>query len=442
MKFLNSDLLKHQIYKCCEHQFIEGDVLHWWHEETKRGVRTKFSDDLLWLPYSVIEYVEFTNDYNFLDEEIEYLCGNLLKDNEQEKYDIFYKGKEKESIYNHCIRAIEKSLNFGENGFPKIGCGDWNDGFSNIGSKGKGESIWLGFFLYDILNRFEKLLRLKNDQERIEKYKNIRNELKRKLNTTAWDGKWYRRAIDDDGNIIGSIDCDECKIDGISQGWAVISDCGDNDKKYICLESAENYLVDKENKIIKLFTPAFQNCSFNPGYIKAYPEGVRENGGQYTHGALWLVMAFFRLGLGDKGFELLSLLNPLNHSQNLEAINKYKKEPFVVSADVYSNKDMMGRGGWSWYTGSSSWFYKIIIEELLGLKIKDGFLSVKPSIPKKWKNFEIHYKYKTSMYNIKINNFNEKNVGTEKIILNNEILKDNKIFLQNDGKIYNVEIFM
>ncbi len=442
MKFLNSDLLKDQILKCSAHQFIDGDVLHWWHDETKRGIRTRFSDDLLWLPYSVIEYIQFTNDYSFLDEQVEYLSGNLLSDNEQEKYDIYYNGKEKESIYQHCIRAIERSLNFGENGFPKIGSGDWNDGFSNVGVKGKGESIWLGFFLYDILNRFEDILKYKNDIEKIEKYNNIKMDLKKKLNTVGWDGKWYKRAIDDEGNSIGSIECDECKIDGISQSWAVISDCGDNDKKYICLENAENYLVDRENKIIKLFTPAFENSKLEPGYIKSYPAGVRENGGQYTHGALWLAMAYFRLGLGDKGYELLSILNPINHSQNIESLSKYKKEPYVVSADVYSSKDMQGRGGWSWYTGSSSWFYKIIIEELLGLKIKNGYAIIDPCIPKKWKNFEIHYKHKTSMYNFKINNFEEKNKGVQKVILNNEILKDKKIFLQNDGKIYNVEVFM
>ena len=283
MKWLNIEFLRNQILKCCGHQFIEGDVLHWWHEETKRGIRTKFSDDLLWLPYSVIEYVEFTNDYNILDEAVEYLTGNLLSEDEQEKYDIFYSGKEKESVYKHCIRAIEKSLNFGENGLPKIGSGDWNDGFNNLGSKGHGESVWLGFFLYDILNRFEKIIRLKNDLDILEKYTIIKTNLKLKLNTVAWDGKWYKRAIDDDGNVIGSIDSEECKIDGISQSWAIISDCGDNDKKYICLESSEKYLVDRENKVIKLFTPPFENSKINPGYIKAYPSGVRENGGQYTH---------------------------------------------------------------------------------------------------------------------------------------------------------------
>lgn len=296
MKWLNADLLKNQILKCCNHQFIEGDVLHWWHDDTKRGIRTKFSDDLLWLPYSVIEYVEFTNDYNILDEEVEYLIGDLLKENEQEKYDIYYSGKDKDSVYKHCIRAIEKSLNFGKNGLPKIGAGDWNDGFSNVGSKGSGESVWLGFFLYDILNRFEKIIRLKNDVDLLEKYSNIKTKLKLNLNTIAWDGRWYRRAIDDDGNIIGSIDSEECKIDGISQSWAIISEGGENDKKYICLESSEKYLVDRENKIIKLFTPAFENSKINPGYIKAYPNGVRENGGQYTHRSFMVSDGLFSIG--------------------------------------------------------------------------------------------------------------------------------------------------
>jgi cellobiose phosphorylase len=264
IKLIDEELLKEQIEKCCMHQFIEGDVLHWWHEENKRGIRTKFSDDLLWLPYAVMEYIDFTADYEFLNEEMEYLNGNKLKEDEQEVYNQFFQSDFKESIYKHCIRAIDYSLKFGANGFPLIGCGDWNDGFSNIGTKGKGESVWLGFFLYDILNRFIPICEKQNDKENALKYEEVKENLRYNLNTKGWDGRWFKRAITDDGVEIGSMSCDECKIDGISQSWAVISDAADNDKKYISMQEVENNLIDKENKIIKLFWPAFENMNINP----------------------------------------------------------------------------------------------------------------------------------------------------------------------------------
>jgi cellobiose phosphorylase len=283
MKFIDIQMLKEYILKCAMHQFIQGDVLHWWHEETKKGIRTKFSDDLLWLPYSVYEYVNITGEYEFLNEEIEYLQGDELKDGVDEEYSQFYKLDFKESLYLHCIRAIDRACNFGENGFPLIGSGDWNDGFSNIGTKGKGESIWLGFFLYDVLNKFAKICEKQNDMEHFQKYNTIKEKLKHDLNTKGWDGRWFKRAITDNGEALGSISSSECKIDGISQSWAVISEAGDNDKKYISMQELENNLVDRENKIIKLFWPAFESSEINPGYIKAYPKGIRENGGQYTH---------------------------------------------------------------------------------------------------------------------------------------------------------------
>jgi cellobiose phosphorylase len=283
MKFIDSSLLQEYILKCAMHQFIEGDVLHWWHEETKKGIRTKFSDDLLWLPYSVYEYVNMTDDYKFLEEEVEYLQGDRLKDEEVEVYNQFFKSEIKESLYLHCIRAIDRACTFGENGFPLIGSGDWNDGFSNIGPKGKGESIWLGFFLYDVLNKFSKICEKMGDSKNSKKYVEIKEKLKHSLNTKGWDGRWFKRAITDDGKVIGSISSPECKIDSISQSWAVISEAGDNDKKYISMQELENNLVDRENNIIKLFYPSFETSEINPGYIKAYPKGIRENGGQYTH---------------------------------------------------------------------------------------------------------------------------------------------------------------
>ena len=310
LKYISPEYMKTQILKHAAHQFIEGDVEHWWHEETKRGIRTRFSDDLLWLAYVVYEYIDMTGDYNILNENVPYILGNTLKPGIDEDYDIHHESIVVENIYNHCIRAIEKSLNFGKNGLPKIGSGDWNDGFSEVGNKGIGESVWLGFFLYDILNKFIKISESKyletfyanpeklsqmgppvskkfakclDARMRFKKYKQIAENLRKALNTNGWDGRWFKRAFTDDGKVLGTMENEECKIDGISQSWAVISNAGDNDKQFICMEALENHLVDKENGIIKLLDPPFEKSDLEPGYIKAYLPGIRENGGQYTH---------------------------------------------------------------------------------------------------------------------------------------------------------------
>ena len=308
LKYISADILKNQILKHSEHQFIEGDVEHWWHEETKRGIRTRFSDDLLWLPYLVAEYINYTGDYGILEEKTHYLKGAILEHGVDERYDLYLPSEECESIYMHCIRAIEKSFEFGENGLPKIGSGDWNDGFSTVGNKGKGESVWLGFFQYTVLDRFGKICekcgdKLENEninvvdkigieninevndkgKIRADKFKNVMEKLKRALNTNGWDGRWYKRAFMDDGNVLGSIQNEECRIDSIAQSWATISNAGDNDKKYISMEALENHLVDREAGIIKLLDPPFEKSKLEPGYIKAYIPGTRENGGQYTH---------------------------------------------------------------------------------------------------------------------------------------------------------------
>jgi len=266
--------------------------------------------------------------------------------------------------------------------------------------------------------------------------------LKKNINSKGWDGRWFKRAITDDGNEIGSINSEECRIDSISQSWAVISGAGDNDKKFIAMNEAENYLVDKENKIIKLFDPPFEKSSINPGYIKSYPPGIRENGGQYTHSACWFIIAEAMLGFGDKAVEFAEMINPIEHSKNRDEAKKFKLEPYIIEADLYSNKDLLGRGGWNWYTGSSSWYYKTILEYILGLQIKKGFLSINPCISKNWKEYEIKYKYKTTIYKIKVKNNKEKNTGVERFIVNGSEVANKKIILQDDGKIYNIEVFM
>ncbi len=439
LKYLEPEFMKQQIIKHSKHQFIEGDVEHWWHDETGRGIRTRFSDDLLWLCYLVIEYIEFTGDIEVLDIETEYLKGAILEPGQDEKYDCYEKSEIKGTIYEHCIKAIEKSLNFGEHGLPKIGSGDWNDGFSTVGNKGKGESIWLGFFLYAILEKFIPICKEKNDELLANKYENIKINLKKALNTSGWDGRWYKRAYMDNGSILGSIENDECRIDSIAQSWSIISNAGDNDKKYISIESLENHLIDRENGIIKLLDPPFEKGKLEPGYIKSYLPGVRENGGQYTHASCWVIIAQAILGFGDRALNLYKMINPIEHSRIKEASKKYKVEPYVIPADIYGANNLAGQGGWTWYTGSSSWYYKAGIEYILGLKIKNGYMYFEPCIPKDWKEYQIQYRYKESIYNITVKNQLGKNTGVKRVSLNgNEI--ENKLKLDGERNIYNIEV--
>ncbi len=442
IKYISPEFMRYQIIKHASHQFIQGDVEHWWHEETLKGIRTRFSDDLLWLPYVTAEYVRFTGDKTLLEEQAPYVEGEILQEGQDELYDTHIASKEQENIYKHCIRAIDKAINLGEHGIPKIGSGDWNDGFSTVGNKGKGESIWLGFFLYEVLNRFIKLCEIKEDTQKIQEYKKVQENLKKALNTHGWDGRWYRRAYTDDGKILGTIENEECKIDSIAQSWSIISGAGDNDKKYISMESLENHLVDKENGIIKLLDPAFEKSDLEPGYIKAYLPGVRENGGQYTHGAIWAVIAQAILGFGQKAMQYFKIINPIEHSRTKEAVNKYKVEPYVIAADVYGVGNLAGRGGWTWYTGSSSWMYKAGIEYILGLKIFNNTLWVEPCIPPDWKEYSIRYNYKTSTYNIKIKNPDGKETGVSKFSVNGEEVQDKKIKLIDNARIYEIEVIM
>ena len=439
-KFLNTEIMKKQILKHAAHQFIEGDVEHWWHDETKRGIRTKFSDDRLWLVYVTLEYINFTGDYSILDIEIPYIEGKLLKENEDENYDIHLPSKTEESLYKHCIRAINISLKFGDNNLPLIGSGDWNDGFSAVGNKGKGESVWLGFFLYDILNKFIKVMGKRNESEEdIEKYNEVINKLKKSLNKEAWDGRWYKRAFTDEGKVLGSSENEECRIDSIAQSWATISGAGDNDKKYIAMESLEKYLVNKEIGIIKLLDPSFEKGDLEPGYIKSYLPGVRENGGQYTHSAIWTIIAFAKLKLEDKAEYYFNMINPIEHSNTKERADKYEIEPYVIPADIYGSGDLLGRGGWSWYTGSSSWYYIAGIEDILGLKIKEQKLTLNPCVPKEWEEYFIQYKFGESIYNIKVKNINKTN-EVQKMILNNQEIKEKQIKLIDNQRINDIEI--
>ncbi len=425
------EIAKKQIIYHAKHQFKEGDVLHWWHPENDKGIRTRYRDDLLWLPYVVSEYIEITKDENILNEIVPYIEGRILKENEDEIYDEVKESEIKGSLYEHCIKAIEKSLTYGKHGLPQMGGGDWNDGMNKV----EGESVWLGFFLYSVLDKFTKICEIKNDIKTKEKYENEMIKLKEALNKNGWDGKWFRRAYFKDGQVLGSAQNDECKIDGISQSWAVISNAVDKEKQEIAMNSLDDYLVDRENMIIKLLDPPFNKSNLKPGYIKAYIPGVRENGGQYTHGAVWAIIANALLKNGDKAEEYFRILNPIEHTRTKQNVEKYKVEPYVVSADVYSSNNLEGRGGWTWYTGSSSWLYVAGLKYILGFQKRGNKLKIEPTIPKEWNGFEIDYKYGNSLYKIIVQKGEEK-----KIYLDNNLIDSGEIDLEDDGKSHTAEV--
>ena len=431
--YLDSELTRKQILYHAKHQFKEGDVLHWWHPEKDNGIRTRYSDDLLWLPYVLAEYIKKTGDYSILKEEVSYVEMSELGENENEKYEVTNESLEKDSLYVHAIKAIDRSLTFGINGLPNMGSGDWNDGMNNI----KGQSVWLGFFLGEVLQKFIPICEYEKDFERVEKYKKTFLELKDALNKNAWDGKWFKRAFFQNGEALGSEQNDECKIDGISQSWAVISNMGDKEKCIEAMKSVDDILVDKENMLIKLLTPPFSKATQNPGYIKAYMEGVRENGGQYTHGAIWSLIANAMLKNNKRVYDYYKILNPIEHARTKDAVYKYKVEPYVIAADVYAAQGMIGRGGWTWYTGSSSWFYLATLEYLLGLKIEDGFICINPNIPNEWESYNVTYSHQNAKYNFTFYNKESDKKDELKIYVNNKEITGNKIpqALEGEQKI-------
>ena len=426
-------LVKSQILLCASRQFKEGDVQHWWHPPTGRGVRTTCSDDYLWLPFVTSAYIKSTGDKDILNEQIYFLEGRLLNVGEDSYYDMPLQSNTFADLYQHCVRAVEHALKFGTHGLPFIGSGDWNDGMDKVGNEGKGESVWLAFFLYNVLTKFEEIALLKNDEAFANKCKEEAGKLRINVRENAWDGEWYRRAYFDDGTPLGSHENVECKIDSIAQSWSVISKAGDVERTETAMESAEKYLVRKDAGIIQLFDPPFDKSDLNPGYIKGYVPGVRENGGQYTHAAIWLVMAFAAMGNRKKTWELLQMINPLNRGNTVEKIAVYKSEPYVIAADVYAEKSHSGRGGWTWYTGSAGWMYQLITDYFIGLKKEGDNLRFEPCIPEEWESFEIKYLFKNTIYNITFLQTPGEPIKEMKVLLDEAEQADKIILLKDDG---------
>ena len=415
-----------QILENCAHQYVEGDIQHWWHpsydNDVNKGIRSKCSDDLLWLPYGVGKYIMVTEDYSILEEEVNYIESEPLKEDEYERYEVPRNSESKGTVYEHCIRAIERGINLSERNIPLMGSGDWNDGMGRVGYKGKGESIWLGWFLGAVLKIFIPICKMKNEIELAEKYEAIVSTLKEAIEENGWDGEWYIRAFFDNGSPIGSKHSEECIIDSISQSWSVISGLGSEERAKSGLSAVEKHLVNEEDGIVALLSPPFENTELDPGYIKSYVPGVRENGGQYTHAAAWAIKAFAMIGEGDKAYNLFKLINPINHTRTQIECAKYKVEPYVMAADVYTNPEHIGRGGWSWYTGSSGWVYNVVLEDILGFKKRGNKLFINPSMPKKWDQYKIKYRYGDNTYHIEVRN--------SKITVNGKPLEQNYIELK------------